>query len=152
MKKITLLLLLSSTLIIAQKSKTTKMGKTTLEELQMTIYDKDSTATAVVLYEHANRYPDRDNDEIPRTDYYYRIKILDKASFNLANITINLYDKQVVRDINAVTYNISDNGDMNNTYLNGKDIFTTKEHIESKHALISSVSILQGSLLNLGTD
>lgn len=31
-------------------------------------------------------------------------------------------------------------------------IFTTKEHIESKHALISSVSILQGSLLNLGTD
>ncbi|WP_373943106.1 DUF3857 domain-containing protein [Polaribacter sejongensis] len=127
MKFFTLLLLLSSTLIIAQKSKTTTMGKTTLAELQMTIYDKDSTATAVVLYEHANEYPDRDNDEIPRTDYYYRIKILDKASFDLADITINLYEKQKVKDISAVTYNITDNGTMNSTYLNGKDIFTTKE-------------------------
>ncbi|MGJ8759343.1 MAG: transglutaminase domain-containing protein [Polaribacter sp.] len=127
MKFLTLLLLLSSTLIIAQKSKTTKMGKTTLEELQMTIYNKDSTATAVVLYEHANRYPDRDNDEIPRTDYYYRIKILDKASFNLADITINLYEKQKVKDISAVTYNITENGTMSSTYLDDKDIFTTKE-------------------------
>ena len=86
------------------------MGQTTLEELKMTIYDKDSTATAVVLYEHANRYPDRNNHEIPRTDYYYRIKILDKTAFNLADISINLYKKQNITDISAITYNLSDNG------------------------------------------
>jgi hypothetical protein len=61
--------------LFAQKEKSTKMGQTTLEELEMTIYAKDSSATAVVLYEHANRYPDKLNNQIPRTDYYYRIKI-----------------------------------------------------------------------------
>ena len=74
MKKISLIILLFSSILIAQEKKSSKMGQTTLEELKMTIYDKDSTATAVVLYEHANQYPDRNNDEIPRTDYYYRIK------------------------------------------------------------------------------
>ncbi|WP_158837390.1 transglutaminase domain-containing protein [Polaribacter sp. L3A8] len=129
MKKITLLLLFTflSSILIAQKSKSTKLGQTTLDELKMTVYDKDSTATAVVLYEHANRYPDRENDEIPRTDYYFRIKILNKSSFNLADITVNLYKKQKIEDISAITYNITEKGTMNTTYLSDKDIFTTKE-------------------------
>ena len=93
MKKIALILLLFANILIAQEKKSSKMGQTTLEELKMTVYDKDSTATAVVLYEHANRYPDINNDEIPRTDYYYRIKILDKAAFDLADISIDLYKK-----------------------------------------------------------
>ena len=74
MKKLTLLLLLSFTAVtLSQKRKSSNMSQTTFDELKMTVYDKDSAATAVVLYEHANRYPDRGNDEIPRTDYYYRI-------------------------------------------------------------------------------
>jgi hypothetical protein len=127
MKKIVLILLLFSSIIIAQEKKSSKMEQTTLEELKMTIYDKDSTATAVVLYEHANRYPDINNDEIPRTDYYYRIKILDKSAFDLADISIDLYKKQRVKDISAITYNLSDNGTINKTNLLDKDIFTTKE-------------------------
>lgn len=127
MKKIALLVLLLSNVLIAQKKKSSKMGQTTLDELKMTVYDKDSTATAVVLYEHANRYPDKSNDEIPRTDYYYRIKILDKSSFNLANITINLFKKQRVKDISAITYNLKENGTTDTKHLQDKDIFTTKE-------------------------
>ncbi|KGL63674.1 hypothetical protein PHEL85_0713 [Polaribacter sp. Hel1_85] len=127
MKKIALLLLLSTSFIIAQKKKSTKMGLTTLDELKMIVYDKDSTATAVVLYEHANRYPDRSNDEIPRTDYYYRIKILDKSAFDLADISINLYKKQRIEDISAISYNLTDIGTSNKTNLLDKDIFTIKE-------------------------
>ena len=126
-KYILLLLLLLSISLFSQKIKSSKMGQTTFDELKMTVYDKDSAATAVVLYEHANRYPDRDNDEIPRIDYYYRIKILDKSSFDLANITINLYKKQEVKDIKAITYNLNENGTMNRTYLLKEDIFTSKE-------------------------
>ncbi|WP_235318226.1 DUF3857 domain-containing protein [Polaribacter sp. Hel1_85] len=103
------------------------MGLTTLDELKMIVYDKDSTATAVVLYEHANRYPDRSNDEIPRTDYYYRIKILDKSAFDLADISINLYKKQRIEDISAISYNLTDIGTSNKTNLLDKDIFTIKE-------------------------
>jgi hypothetical protein len=128
MKKIALiLLLLISTITFSQEKKSSKMEQTTLEELKMTVYGKDSTATAVVLYEHANQYPDRNNDEIPRTDYYYRIKILDKAAFNLANISIDLYKKQRVEDISAITYNLTEVGTINKTYLQDKDIFTQKE-------------------------
>lgn len=76
MKKIAILLLLCSYALTAQPNKSSRMGHNTLEELEMPYYDKDSTASAVVLFEHANTYPDNDNNQIPRTDYYFRIKII----------------------------------------------------------------------------
>ncbi|WP_339661423.1 transglutaminase domain-containing protein [uncultured Polaribacter sp.] len=103
------------------------MGQTTLDELKMTVYDNDSSATAVVLYEHANYYPDINNDEIPRTDYYFRIKILDKTAFDLANISINTYKKQRVTDISAITYNITEIGTKDTDQLLEKDIFSIEE-------------------------
>ena len=147
MKKIFLLLLLSSSILVAQKSKSSKMKQTNLEEIKMTIYDKDSTATAVVLYEHANRYPDKENDEIPRTDYYYRIKILNKASFDLADISINLYKEQKIKDIRAVTYNINENGTVSTTYLSDKNIFTTKERDTWTVKTFTLPNIKEGSVI-----
>lgn len=95
MKKLAILLFLcASTFLNAQKKKSTKIGKTTLEEIKMEIYDKDSTASAVVLYEHANIYLDSDNDYNTRTDYYFRIKILNRAAFEKANIEISTYKKE----------------------------------------------------------
>lgn len=70
------------------------MGQTTIDELKMTVYEKDSTAAAVVLYEHANVYLDPDNEHKTRTDYYFRIKILDKTAFEESNIEINLFKKK----------------------------------------------------------
>ena len=148
MKKIALLLLiLSNSILIAQEKKSSKMGQTTLEELKMTTYDKDSTATAVVLYEHINRYPDRNNHEIPRVDYYYRIKILDKTAFNLADISINLYKKQNITDISAITYNLSDIGASNKTYLLDKDIFTLKESENWTVKKFTLPNIKEGSVI-----
>ncbi|MFT5213379.1 MAG: hypothetical protein ACI9WV_001099, partial [Patiriisocius sp.] len=116
-----------STILFAQKNKSSKMGQTTLEELEMTVYAKDSSASAVVLYEHTNRYPDKLHDETPRTDYYYRIKILNKDSFSLANIEINLYQKQKIKNIRAISYNQKKNGTIEETTLLEKDIFTIKK-------------------------
>ena len=128
MKKIALLLLLSSTLLIAQKEKSSKMGQTTLDELKMTIYDKDSTATAVVLYEHANYYKEPLKDFKNRTDYYFRIKILNKAAFNLANISTKLYKEKSIIDIEAITYNLNASGLIDKSNLLDKDIYTIKEN------------------------
>ena len=147
MKKISLILLLFSSILIAQEKKSSKMGQTTLEELKMTIYDKDSTATAVVLYEHANQYPDRNNDEIPRTDYYYRIKILDKAAFDLADISISLYKKQRVEGISAITYNLTEIGTSNKTHLLDKDIFTVKEGENWTEKKFTLPNIKEGSII-----
>jgi hypothetical protein len=54
--------------IVAQKEKSSEMGQTTLEELQMSFYDKDSTAGAVVLYEHAHIYLDTESDSETQTE------------------------------------------------------------------------------------
>jgi hypothetical protein len=130
MKKISAFLLfllafISSTLV-AQEEKSSKMGQTTIEELQMRFYDKDSTAGAVVLYEHANIYLDTENDNNTRTDFYYRIKILDPSAFDLASVTINLYKKKKIKDLEAITYNLSEDRIIKNHLLEN-DIFTTKE-------------------------
>jgi hypothetical protein len=122
-----LLLLLISTLTYSQKEKSSKMGQTTLDELKMTIYDKDSTASAVVLYEHANVYLDPNYDHKTRTDYYYRIKIFDKTTFDLASITINQYKEKKIKDIKAITYNLSESGTVLKSYLSADKIYTLKE-------------------------
>jgi hypothetical protein len=149
MKKIRLLMtiILFSSSLIAQKEKSSKMSQTTFEELKMTVYDKDSTATAVVLYEHANRYPDTYNNEIPRTDYYFRIKILDKSSFDLADITINLYKKQLVKDISAITYNLAENGTIQTKSLSEKDIFSIKESEKWVVKKFTLPNIKEGSVI-----
>lgn len=147
MKKATLLLLLFTTILVAQKEKSSKMGQTTLEELKMSVYDKDSTATAVVLYEHANRYPDNNKSEIPRTDYYFRIKIFDKASFNSANITINLFKEQKLLDLRAVTYNLTEVGSIDKETLQETAIFKTKEGKDWTVIKFTLPNIKEGSVI-----
>lgn len=103
------------------------MGRTTIDELKMTVYEKDSTAAAVVLYEHANVYLDPDNEHKTRTDYYFRIKILDKTAFEESNIEINLFKKKRALAIKAITYNLSDIGTKVQTTLSKDKIFKIEE-------------------------
>ncbi len=121
------LLLFFTIIMYSQKEKSSNMRQTTLDELEMTVYTKDSTAAAVVLYEHANVYLDPDNDHKTRTDYYYRIKILDQDAFDQANISIRLYKEKRVSDIKAITYNISETGSMTTSLLDKDKIFEVKE-------------------------
>jgi hypothetical protein len=148
-KKTSLLIsiILFSTILFAQKNKSSKMGQTTLEELEMTVYAKDSSASAVVLYEHTNRYPDKLNDETPRTDYYYRIKILNKDSFSLANIEINLYQKQKIKNIRAISYNQKKNGTIEETTLLEKDIFTIKKDQNWRSKKFTLPNIKEGTVI-----
>ena len=128
MKKIFLLFLLFISIAVnSQEKKSTKMGQASLEEVKMTIYDKDSTAAAVVLYEHANVYLDPTEKYNTRTDYYYRIKILDKTAFEKADIEINLYKKKRVLNIRGITNNLSDKGSKESTSLSKDKIFKVKE-------------------------
>ncbi len=143
MKKILFLLIFISTITFSQKDKSTKMGLTTIDELKMTIYDKDSTAAAVVLYEHANVYLDEQHKYNTRTDFYYRIKILDKNSFDLANITINLYKKSKALNIKAKTYNLTEIGTMKTNSVTENNIFTNidNENWSSKKFTMPNIKV-----------
>jgi hypothetical protein len=148
MKKIFILIFLFlSVSIFSQKEKSTNLGLTSLDELKMTIYDKDSSAIAVVLHEHANLYLDRDFDHDTRIDYYYRIKILDKAAFNLANVTINLYKKKKAINFRGITYNLSEGGFMQKTSLQKENVFTTKESENWSSKKFTMPNIKEGSVI-----
>jgi hypothetical protein len=144
MRKIFLPLLLMLSLVsLSQTNKTSKFKQTTLDELKMTVYDKDSAATAVVLYEHANLYTDVSHNYETRTDFYFRIKILDKAAFDLATISINLYKKKRILDLKATTYNLTEIGTVNKTELTENKIYTEElsENWTSKNFTLPNIKV-----------
>ena len=124
MRKIAiLLLLLLSTTIYSQKKKPAKLGFTTLDELKMAFYEKDSTANAVVLYENGDLFTHLKNQLLLTTNIYSRIKIFNKKAEDKATIKIRLYKEEKVENIKAITYNLNANETFNTVYLKEKDIF-----------------------------
>ncbi len=145
MRKIAFAFLLVSMTLYSQEEKSTKMGQITLEELKMTTYEKDTTANAVVLYEHGNYYTEP-VDFNNQTDYYYRIKIFNKNAFDLANISINLYDKYV-KNIKATTYNFDKYGNIEESHLLEKDIYTLKKGEKQVETRFTLPNIKEGSVI-----
>lgn len=123
MKRILLLTLFLPFIGLAQKTKVLEIGQTTIDELKMSVYEKDSTANAVVLYEEALRYIDESRSYDFSTDHYYRVKILTDQGKEKANISIDLYKKEKIYDIEAVTYNL-ENGVMKKVKISDSDVFT----------------------------
>lgn len=117
-------MLLFSIVVFSQKDRTTKLGKTTIEELKMNSYDKDSTANALVLYEHANYYIDKKRKYNYTTDYYFRVKILSKEGFDQSKISIQVFDQEKIHSIKAKTYNLLDNGAVVQKVLSKDKIYT----------------------------
>ena len=149
MKKNILLLLifLSNNIIYAQKaSKTPKLGQTTSEELSMKFYENDSTARAVVLEEKGYSYIDDKHNFDFRRDIYRRIKLFDKSEFNRATIEINLFEKEQVKYIEAITYNI-ENGKTTKIHLLDNQIF--KKQLSEKWSQVTFTlpNIKEGSVI-----
>ncbi|MBC8756186.1 DUF3857 and transglutaminase domain-containing protein [Kordia sp. YSTF-M3] len=113
MKPIYLLLtFLCTSLSYGQNSMSDKFNKISQEELNMTVYEKDTTAHAVVLEEYGENYFDVINDRIRLIKHFYaRIKILDKQGLEEANIKIPIYknDKssEYIKNVKAITHNPS---------------------------------------------
>ena len=130
MKRIVLILfVLWSFVSLAQKKRSSKIGKTTLAELQMKSYDRDSIANAVVLYEHANYYVNEQQNFNLTTDYYFRIKILKKEGFEKATISIPLSSRDKIENIKAETYNLDGSQHLKATALDQKKIYTKNKLI-----------------------
>jgi len=147
MKKLVFLLLFITTVSFAQIKKSTKLGLIQRSELEMDVYQKDTTAKAVVLYEHANLYIDERNDFKFRTDFYYRIKLFKKEAFNKATISILLYKKETVKDIKAISYHLSKDGMVQKTYLLKTNIFTKQLDDKWKEVTFTLPNIKEGTVI-----
>jgi hypothetical protein len=91
-----------------------KYGKVTNYELNMKVYDKDSTAEAVVLYDDGyTSYEYVSNDFRINQELKQKIKILKQEGVDRATISLPYYyksngDREVITNLEAYSYNMED--------------------------------------------
>jgi hypothetical protein len=133
MRKNLLLILLLHLIVNYLQAQDFPYGKFTPEEINMTRYDKDTTAHAVVLKEFGKTWI----STAPHTplvfEYHTKIKILDEQAFDQGNITIPIYKidesrYEEVSDIKAITCYKDENGNMHTVELSADKIFHVKQN------------------------
>jgi len=102
--------------VYAKKDKI-KFGNVSKEELEMTVYDQDTSAPAVILYEGG--YYDGDNHQFY---IHKRIKILKKEGYSIADDEIGTTAKS---NIKGITFNLID-GEIIESKLESESIFVEK--------------------------
>lgn len=138
-------------LVFAQKPPI-KFGKVSMDEMKMTVYEKDSTAEAVILADYGISeilYNDARGFEL-NFKKLVRIKILKKEGLDKANIEIPLYQSsgtdETIGGLKAVTYNL-ENGKIEETKLPRKDVFTEEKSKNWKIKKFALPNVKVGSVI-----
>lgn len=149
-KVLTLIFVCLSMVLFAQEEHSMKMGQTTLAELQMTTYERDSSAAAVVLYDegnyyHINYYSVKKRSHV--RDYYLRIKILNNEGLDKGTISAYVAPWMEFSELKGTTYNL-ENGQITKTELNTESVIINKEEDFTKY-IINLPDIKVGSVFEL---
>ncbi|MCF6278931.1 MAG: DUF3857 domain-containing protein [Flavobacteriaceae bacterium] len=144
-KYFTLFLFLISFHTFSQKGYT--FGKITQQESEMTVYEKDSTANAVVLYAEGNtEFFEKHGYIYIRTVIYKKIKIFNKEAANHTNVNIFLYNnknrRESVKKIRGVTHT---NG--MTTPLSKNNIYTKRLSEKNSKTTFTLPNIQDGSIV-----
>ena len=148
MKNIALLLLGICCIPFVNAQDKFKFGEVPVELLEMTVYEKDSTASAFVVYENQDVYYNYNTgygDFELVSDYTVRIKILTSDGVDNANGSIyfykgrNSFSSEDINGLTGWTYNL-DNGKVVKEKLSKDYVFTedvTENYKQMKFALPS---------------
>jgi hypothetical protein len=121
----------------------------TLNDLKTNIYEKDSTANALVIYEYGNSYIDNKTFKLV-SDFKRKLKIINSNGFDKATVTILLYNdgksKEKLRDVIATTYNLKGNSVVH-TKLRDIDIYEEKYNDHYTIAKFTLPNVNEGSIL-----
>ena len=149
MKKIVLLLLIFTCFsLYSQKEKSTQLGEVTLEELKMTIYEKDSTASALVLLEQGNFYLSNGKKYYYTTDYYSKVKILTNEGLDRGNIEIIHSNDESLTNIKAITYNLNTNDNsIEETPLTANNIIENNITESYNKTILTLPNVKKGSVI-----
>lgn len=132
----TFVLVLISTLCFAQNY---NVGmQVTKSDLELSSYEKDSTANALIIYDYGNTFIDKETFWLT-CQVKQKVKILRKEGFDLGIIEVKLYknksSSEKIEDIKGTTYNL-ENNEIVKTELKPSGIF--KEENE-KYTLVKFV-------------
>jgi hypothetical protein len=151
-KKLSLVVVLTTTFALAafaQKAPI-KFGKIDDADLKMTVYPKDSAASAVILCDYGEaRLELRIDDYVTVYDYHRRVKIF-KADADVleyfGNIEIPYYKGDIISDIKAVSYELV-NGVVKETKLDKSSIFTKEIYKDFFNKNIAMPNLKDGVIL-----
>ncbi|AXG70988.1 hypothetical protein KORDIASMS9_03243 [Kordia sp. SMS9] len=154
MKPIYILVTILCTLTLhAQNPMSVKFNKVTQDELNMTVYAKDTTAHAVILEEYGENYFDVINERIFLVKHFYaKIKILDKQGITEANINIPFYrgkkSFEVIKNVKAITHNPGEKNELATNQVFKVDInrFYGEERFTFPNVKVGSVLEYQYTL------
>ncbi|MFT6937619.1 MAG: transglutaminase-like putative cysteine protease [Saprospiraceae bacterium] len=143
MKYIPILFLLFNTVIQAQDFP--YWNDISEGNLEMTIYENDTIAAAVVLVNYGKtRFKIYNDNSCFMYDYHYQIKILKKAAFSLADVSLSFSKKYPIQNLEGVTHNW-ENGKKVSTAVT--DIFETKVSKYNRKKSITFRNVKVGSVI-----
>ncbi|WP_207433824.1 DUF3857 domain-containing protein [Sabulibacter ruber] len=129
-----------------------KFGKVTEEELKMRVYDKDTSAAAVILADYGRSYFTYHEDFKVNFERVMRIKILKKTGYDWANVEVPYYQrnsqKEQVVNIKGVTYNL-ENGKMVKVKMEDKAVFDEKVSANWFNKKFTLPAVKEGSVLEI---
>jgi Domain of Unknown Function with PDB structure (DUF3857) len=144
-------LILSTTLIQAQKTKLIAFGKIEKADLEMTDCEYDKGAVAYKLIDRGNLYYDRGTDFFKMVvQRRTRIKILKDKGMDYANVKIPYYSRnndQKMIDIDAYTYNLDAGGNVVATKVEKSSIYTQKLSKNYTQVTIAFPQVKVGSVI-----
>lgn len=122
-----------------------RFNKVSEDELNMKVYQKDTTAHAVVLYEHAKKtfeYVEKDGDTYTKLHYYAKIKILKKDGLEEGNIEIIFGKKdkseEKIINIKGITHNLDGTSSLEKNQIITANI---KDGLYTKKLLLPNVKV-----------
>lgn len=132
MKHLLIVVFLLNSFPLAAQFNKPKFGDIEISDLQMSVYAKDTTAEALVLFDDGNSSFNLNSNREFQILYerHFRIKIFKKSAADLADITLKLYQKgnykESLSGFKGMTYNLV-NGKIVKTKLTNDMVFETKD-------------------------
>ena len=129
-----------------------KFGKVSKEELELSVYQPDTSAVALVLYENTGVTIDYDSklDYYQTTSRHIRIKILKEEGLDLADFEIIHYHsdqyKETVGEIEVVTYNLVD-GKIVESRMPKSNIYEEQYIDDYKRTSFAATNVKVGSVI-----
>ena len=142
-----------STICFAQKLP--KFGEISLEELKMTSYEKDTSASAVVLFEEMDSRYEYDSQSLFKivNRYFVRIKILTNEGLSLADQSVSTIigrtrqDNEVLSGLSGYTYNLAEGDKIDRIRLSKEHIFEEKTSESITRTKFAFQSVKPGSVI-----
>lgn len=150
-----LLLLFFIAQSFAQEAPKVRFGKVSEEELKMTVYEPDTAAAAVILFDEGRsdlKYDVGKNKFVLGYDRFLRIKILKQSGTSWGNFSIPLYSSGQLREelssVDGVSFNLEADK-MVKTELKKEAVFQERENKTTEITRLSLPALKAGSVFDL---